>query len=154
MPRGKNCRETIFAAQLPRSYPHHGGNFERGKKCPLLWGEAIWEAFYETTWARVIESQKMPRDSGESIFAATHQDASQGSLGMEPLLEGLLRGGGSEANFLEVFFRRIPSGNVHTKATSKKSRPPSGNFRPNPPRTSEKSLQEFFSVTRLAGRSS
>ena len=36
-----HCRETIFAAQLPRNSPHHGGNFERGKKCPLLWGEAI-----------------------------------------------------------------------------------------------------------------
>ena len=31
MPRGKNCRETIFAAQLPRNYPHHEGNFEREK---------------------------------------------------------------------------------------------------------------------------
>ena len=31
MPRGKNCRETIFAAQLPRNYPYHGGNLERGK---------------------------------------------------------------------------------------------------------------------------
>ena len=23
MPRGKNCREAIFAAQLPQKYPHH-----------------------------------------------------------------------------------------------------------------------------------
>ena len=46
---------------------------------------------------------------------------------MEPLLEGLLRSlGGSEANFLEVCFGRIPCGNFYTKATSKKSRPPSG----------------------------
>ena len=30
---------------------------------------------------RVIASQKLPRDSGESIFAARHQDASQGPLG-------------------------------------------------------------------------
>ena len=53
--------------------------------------------------------------------------------------------GGSEANFLEVCFGRIPSGNFHTKATSKKSGPPSGNFRPNPPPpTSEKSLQKLF----------
>ena len=28
--------------------------------------------------ARVIESQKLPRDSGELIFAARHQDVSQG----------------------------------------------------------------------------
>ena len=53
---------------------------------------------------------------------------------MGPLLEGLLRSlGGSEANFLELCFGRLPYGNFHTKATSKKSRPPSGNFRPNPP---------------------
>ena len=45
MPRGKNCRETIFAAQLPRKYPHHGGNFERGKIALSCGGEAIWEAF-------------------------------------------------------------------------------------------------------------
>ena len=30
---------------------------------------------------RVTASQKLPRDSGESIFAARHQDASQGPLG-------------------------------------------------------------------------
>ena len=30
---------------------------------------------------RVIASQKMSRDSGESIFAARHQDVSQGPLG-------------------------------------------------------------------------
>ena len=30
---------------------------------------------------RVLASQKLPRDSGESIFAARHQDASQGPLG-------------------------------------------------------------------------
>ena len=53
----------------------------KGKKGPLLWGEAIWEAFQETIWVRVIASQKLPRDSGESIFAARHQDGSQGPLG-------------------------------------------------------------------------
>ena len=66
---------------------------------------------------------------------------------MEPLLEGLLKSvGGSEANFLELCFGRFPYGNFHTKATSKKFRPPSGNFRPNPPppETSEKSLHELF----------
>ena len=81
MPRGKNCRETIFAAQLPRNYPHRGGNFERGKKALSCGGEAIWEAFKETIWVRVIAGQKLPRDSGESIFAARHQDASQGPRG-------------------------------------------------------------------------
>ena len=32
---------------------------------------------------RVIASQKLPRDSGESIFAARHQDVSQGPLGFQ-----------------------------------------------------------------------
>ena len=45
MTRGKNCRETIFAAQLPRNCPHHGGNFERGRNVLYCGGEAIWEAF-------------------------------------------------------------------------------------------------------------
>ena len=48
IPRGPGeaswCREAKIAArqdmtaQLPRNYPHHGVNFEREKKCPLLWG--------------------------------------------------------------------------------------------------------------------
>ena len=45
MPRSKNCRETIFAAQLPRNliYPHRRANFERRKKRALsCGGEAIW----------------------------------------------------------------------------------------------------------------
>ena len=33
---------------------------------------------------RVIESQNLPRDSGESVFAARHQDVSQGPLAMFP----------------------------------------------------------------------
>ena len=74
MPRGKKN----YAAQLPRNYPHHGVNSERGKMSSLV---AIWEAFQETIRVRVIESQKLPRDNGESIFAARHQDVSQGPLG-------------------------------------------------------------------------
>ena len=64
---------------------------------------------------------------------------------MEPLLEGLLRSlGGSEANFLEVYFGRNPWGYFfHTKATSKKSRPPSGNFRQNPPETPRSPSRSF-----------
>ena len=42
--------------------------------------------------------------------------------------------GGSEANFLELCFGSFPYGNFHTKATSKKFSPPSGDFRPNPPK--------------------
>ena len=70
---------------------------------------------------------------------------------MEPLLEGLLRSlGGSEANFLELCFGRIPCGNFQTKATSKKSRPPSGNFRRNPPELPRSPSRSFSS--REAGR--
>ena len=32
---------------------------------------------------RVTASQELPRDSGESIFAARHQDVSQGPLGSD-----------------------------------------------------------------------
>ena len=31
MSRDRNCCETIFVSQLSLNYPHHGGNFERGK---------------------------------------------------------------------------------------------------------------------------
>ena len=65
---------------------------------------------------------------------------------MEPLLEGLLRSsGGSEANFLEVCFGRLPSGNFHTKTTSKKSGPPSGNVRLNPPELPRSPSRSFSS---------
>ena len=64
----KNCRETILAAQLNYNCPHRGGNFERGRKALSCGGEAIWEAFKETVWVRVVASQNLPRDSGESIF--------------------------------------------------------------------------------------
>ena len=65
---------------------------------------------------------------------------------MEPLLEGLFRSlGGSEANFLELCFGRFPYGNFHTKATSKKFRPPSGNFRPNPPELPRSPSMSFSS---------
>ena len=36
MPRGKNCRETMFAAQLLRKYPRRGGYFERGEIASLV----------------------------------------------------------------------------------------------------------------------
>ena len=39
MLRGKSCRETIFAAQLPRNYPNRGANFERRRKALSLVGE-------------------------------------------------------------------------------------------------------------------
>ena len=61
MPRGKNCRETIFAAQLPRNYPHRGGKFERGKKSPLLWGRGN---------LRGILRDSLGQDNCESKIAA------------------------------------------------------------------------------------
>ena len=83
MPRGKNCRETIFAARLPRNCPHRRGNFERGKNVLLLWGRGnLGGILRDNLVARVIESQKLPRDSGESIFAARHQGVSHGPLGL------------------------------------------------------------------------
>ena len=60
MSRGKNRRETIFVSQLSRNYPHRGGDFER---------------------RTVIASQKLSRDSGETISAARHHDVSRGPLG-------------------------------------------------------------------------
>ena len=53
--------------------------------------------------------------------------------------------GGSEANFLELCFGRFPYGNFHTKATSKKFGPPSGNFRPNPPELPRSPSMSFSS---------
>ena len=48
MPRGKNCRETIFAAQLPRNCPHRGGQF----KSLSCGGEAVCEA--QAGWLEVV----------------------------------------------------------------------------------------------------
>ena len=46
MPRGKNCRETIFAAHLPRNYKNTTGAILKEEKNVLYCGgEAIWEAF-------------------------------------------------------------------------------------------------------------
>ena len=47
----------------------------------------------------VIESQKLPRDSGESIFAARHQDVSQGPLG-----KGSYSARGRSKHLLETAF--------------------------------------------------
>ena len=48
----------------------------------LVGGEAIRESFEETIYLRVIASQKLTRDNGESIFTARHLDVSQGPLGL------------------------------------------------------------------------
>ena len=74
--KGKNCRETMFAAQVLRNHPHRRGNCERGLKPSLV--EAC------SFGVRVIASQKLPRDSGESIFTTRHLDVSQGPMGTTP----------------------------------------------------------------------
>ena len=68
MPRGKNRRETIFAAQLPRNYPHHGGIFERGKKCPLLWGRGKFGRHFKRQFGRGYLRVKNCRDTVGSQF--------------------------------------------------------------------------------------
>ena len=61
--------------------------------------------------------------------------------------------GGSAANFLEVCFEKIPYGNFHTKETSKKSGPPSGSFRPNPPPPNFRDVPAgAFPIGRLVGK--
>ena len=51
-------------------------------KKPSLVGERQFgRHFRRYLGARVIASQRLSRDSGESIFAARHQDVSQGPLG-------------------------------------------------------------------------
>ena len=83
MSRGKNCRETIFVSHLSRNYLTGGVNFEKRIKSPLLWGRDSLGGILGDNLARVIASQKLPRDSGETIFAARHQSVSQGPLGVE-----------------------------------------------------------------------
>ena len=40
------------------------------EKCRLLsCGGTVWEGFQETIWARIIASQKLSQDSGETTFA-------------------------------------------------------------------------------------
>ena len=81
MSRGKNCRETIFAAQLPRNDPHRGGNFERGKKSPLLWGRGnLGDILRDNLGEGNCKSKIAARQWGVN-FAARHQDVSQGPLG-------------------------------------------------------------------------
>ena len=52
------------------------------EKMPSVVGERQFWRYYRRHWARVIASQKLSRDSGESIFAARHQGVSQGPLGL------------------------------------------------------------------------
>ena len=56
-------------------------------------------------WVMVIASQKLSRDSGETIFAARHQDVSQGPLGLYFLL-------------VAFFFPPPPRAHLHVLAHS------------------------------------
>ena len=44
------------------------GAILKQEQCPLLRGRGILGGIQETLWERAIESQKLPRDGGESIF--------------------------------------------------------------------------------------
>ena len=61
-----NCHAVALAA---------GVILKEEKKALSCGGETVWEAFEET---RVIASQKMSRDSGETVIAPRRQDVSQG----------------------------------------------------------------------------
>ena len=60
---------------------HAAGVILKEKNALSCERETAWEAFQETIRARVIESQKLSRDSGETIFTVRHQGVSQGPLG-------------------------------------------------------------------------
>ena len=77
----QNCRETNFTAQLQCSHPHRMGSFEASKKSSLVGERQFGRHFKKQLGEGVIASQKLPRDISESIFAARHQDVSQGPLG-------------------------------------------------------------------------
>ena len=85
MSREKECRETIFVSQSSRNYPHRVGNLERGKNMPSLLslvGERQMGGILGGTLGEgVFASQRLSRDSGETILVASHQDVSQGPLG-------------------------------------------------------------------------
>ena len=80
MPRGKNCRETIFAARLPRNYPHRGGNFERGN-CPRLGGRRNLGGILRGNLGEGNCESKIAARQWGVKFCREHQDASQGPLG-------------------------------------------------------------------------
>ena len=69
------CRQTEFESQFRTVFMRIPL-----LQCPLL-EISEFSFLKETTWARVIVSQKLSRDSGQTIFAARHQDVSQGPLG-------------------------------------------------------------------------
>ena len=72
MPRRKNCRETIFAPQLMRNYPHRGGDVERGTRNPLFVGRGDLGEFLRDNLGEGNCESRLPRDNGESIFATRH----------------------------------------------------------------------------------
>ena len=75
----ENLLGDNFYSSTAAELPSPRGQFSKSpKKNPLLWGEAIWEAC--PVWERVIASQRLLRDNGESIFATMHLDVSQGPL--------------------------------------------------------------------------
>ena len=83
MPRARNCHETVFAARLPRNCPHCWGCLNEGKsrkkKNSLLGGRDNLGGILRDNLARVIASQRLPRDDGSSILAVRDLDVSRPS---------------------------------------------------------------------------
>ena len=67
MPRGKNCRETIFAAQLPRNYPPHGGNLKEEKMSSTV-GERQFGRHFKRQFGRGYLRVKNCRETVGSQF--------------------------------------------------------------------------------------
>ena len=69
---GQTLPRDNFVSQLSRNCPHRGGYFERGRKALSSGGEIVWEASWETIWARAIASQKIvSRQRGDNFCRET-----------------------------------------------------------------------------------
>ena len=78
MPR--NCRETSLPLNCGAITLTAGVLLKQAKMSSLV-GERQFRRHFERQFGvRVIASQKLPRDSGESICAARHQDVSHEAL--------------------------------------------------------------------------
>ena len=86
MSQGKNSREIIFVSQFSRSYPHRGGNFERGKMPSLVGERQSWRHFRRQfgrgslrvkNCRKTVGSQFLPRDikvSRRALWARGRRD--------------------------------------------------------------------------------
>ena len=82
MPRGKNCRETIFSRSVAAQLPSPRGQFRKRGKNPLLWGRGnLGGILRDNLGEGNCEAKIAARQRGVNFFAARHQDVSQGPLG-------------------------------------------------------------------------